>query len=298
MARMTSFRFTVVDDAALNATFARHAGATRFAYNQCLRAVKGAEAKSTNPAVKVPWSGFDLINYVNAWKRSEAAGRTWAVDSAGVATLIDVGLVWRGEVCAQVFEEAAVDLGRGLDAFSRSRAGEQRGRRTGFPVLSSVSDELSGSRSESEQAGGGVGRASTSAEAITARSRFRVIGVVKVVEDTRRGSGGFYGRATTASREPGSGSPPSPGIGLGGSSPSTSRLLTSTQRCGICNGKAMTTASSGLDWASAWLVVGGTDGTELDRRQPPAPRPCAAQTASGYSPSGLQAAALPQQEEG
>ena len=55
MARMTSFRFTVVDDAALNATFARHAGATRFAYNQCLRAVKGAlEAKSTNPAVKVP----------------------------------------------------------------------------------------------------------------------------------------------------------------------------------------------------------------------------------------------------
>lgn len=148
MARMTSFRFTVVDDAALNATFARHAGATRFAYNQCLRAVKGAlEAKSTNPAVKVPWSGFDLINYVNAWKRSEAAGRTWAVDSAGVATLIDVGLVWRGEVCAQVFEEAAVDLGRGLDAFSRSRAGEHRGRRTGFPT-SSVRDEP-GSRSES-----------------------------------------------------------------------------------------------------------------------------------------------------
>ena len=83
----------------------------------------------------MPWSGFDLINYVNAWKRSEAAGRTWAVDSAGVATLIDVGLVWRGEVCAQVFEEAAVDLGRGLDAFSRSRAGEHRGRRTGFPTF-------------------------------------------------------------------------------------------------------------------------------------------------------------------
>jgi putative transposase len=68
-------------------------------------------------------------------ERSEAAGRTWAVDSAGVATLIEVGLVWRREICAQVFEEAAVDLGRGLDAFSRSKAGERRGRRTGFPTF-------------------------------------------------------------------------------------------------------------------------------------------------------------------
>ena len=55
MARMTSFRFTVVDDAALNATFARNAGATRFAYNQCLRAVKGAlEAKSTTRRLRCP----------------------------------------------------------------------------------------------------------------------------------------------------------------------------------------------------------------------------------------------------
>lgn len=148
MARMTSFRFTVVDDAALDATFARHAGATRFAYNQCLRAVKGAlEARSTNPAVKVPWSGFDLINYVNAWKRSEAAGRTWAVDSAGVATLIDVGLVWRGEVCAQVFEEAAVDLGRGSTP-SRGPGPENTGDGEPGSPPSSVRDEP-GSRSES-----------------------------------------------------------------------------------------------------------------------------------------------------
>jgi hypothetical protein len=65
MARMTSFRFTVVDDAALNATFARHAGATRFAYNQCLRAVKGAlEAKSTNPAVKRAMGVLPLLPHL------------------------------------------------------------------------------------------------------------------------------------------------------------------------------------------------------------------------------------------
>jgi putative transposase len=85
MARMTSFRFTVVDDAVLNATFARHAGAARFAYNQCLRAVKDAlDAKTTNPAVKVPWSGFDLINHVNTWnapRRPGAPGRWTALAS-------------------------------------------------------------------------------------------------------------------------------------------------------------------------------------------------------------------------
>ncbi len=68
MARMTSFRFTVVDDPELEAVFARHAGAGRFAYNECLRGVKKALDDRTDPAQKVPWSGFDLINYFNAWE--------------------------------------------------------------------------------------------------------------------------------------------------------------------------------------------------------------------------------------
>jgi hypothetical protein len=35
---------------------------------------------------RVPWSGFDLINAFNAWKKSDDAGRVFAVDSIGHAT--------------------------------------------------------------------------------------------------------------------------------------------------------------------------------------------------------------------
>jgi putative transposase len=95
----------------------RHAGAARFAFNQSLALVKKAlDARVVDASVAVPWSGFDLINAFNAWKRSGAAGRVFAVDAAGAATVVAIGLRWRGEVCQQVFEEAAVDLGRGLAA--------------------------------------------------------------------------------------------------------------------------------------------------------------------------------------
>ncbi len=47
--------------------------------------------------------------------------------------LIDVGLPWRTEVCQQVFEEAAIDCGQALKAWSDSRDGERKGRRVGFP---------------------------------------------------------------------------------------------------------------------------------------------------------------------
>jgi len=54
----------------------RHAGASRYAYNQCLRLLADSlSARETDPSVDVPWSGFDLIDKFNQWKRSEAAGR-------------------------------------------------------------------------------------------------------------------------------------------------------------------------------------------------------------------------------
>ena len=113
---------------------ARHAGASRFAYNQCLRFVGDAlAAKRTDPRVKVPWSGFDLINAFNAWKRSEDAGRIFVAASDGTITKQIVGLGWRHEVSAQAFEEAAVDLGRALFAYTQARRGNL-GRQTGFPV--------------------------------------------------------------------------------------------------------------------------------------------------------------------
>jgi hypothetical protein len=55
---------------------ARHAGAARFAFNECLRMVKTALThRKTHPEVDVPWTGFDLINAFNGWKKTEDALR-------------------------------------------------------------------------------------------------------------------------------------------------------------------------------------------------------------------------------
>jgi hypothetical protein len=82
---------------------ARHAGASRFAYNQCLRPVADALAsKRTDPQVRVPWSGFDLINACNTWKRSEAAGRVFVAAADSTITKQVTGLAWRHEVSSQL----------------------------------------------------------------------------------------------------------------------------------------------------------------------------------------------------
>ncbi|HET6749158.1 MAG TPA: helix-turn-helix domain-containing protein [Actinomycetes bacterium] len=124
--RHTTFRFALDPTPAQAALLARHAGASRFAYNQCLRLVTDAlAARRTNPPV-VPWSGFDLINAFNAWKRSEHAGRVFVVGPDGTVTKQVTGLVWRHEVSAQVFEEAAIDLGRALAAYAEAKDGSGR----------------------------------------------------------------------------------------------------------------------------------------------------------------------------
>jgi putative transposase len=51
------------------------------------------DAKSRDSAVAVPWSGFDLINAFNGWKRSLAAGRVWTVDTAGATAKLSRGYV-------------------------------------------------------------------------------------------------------------------------------------------------------------------------------------------------------------
>ncbi len=122
--RHTSFSFALQLSANEEVKLRRHAGASRFAYNQCLRLCKNAlEARKQDPTSKVPRSGFDLINAFNAWKVSPAAG----VDEDGKP-----GLPWRQEILAQVFEEAAVDFSRGLQAFFSARQTASK-RRVGFP---------------------------------------------------------------------------------------------------------------------------------------------------------------------
>lgn len=114
MTRHTTFRYCLDPTAEQQQQqLARHAGAARFAFNRCLGIVKSAlTQRRADPSVEVPWTGFDLINAFNAWKKTEDAGQVFAVDTDGVAKTVVSGLVWRREVCQQVFEEAAVDCGR------------------------------------------------------------------------------------------------------------------------------------------------------------------------------------------
>ena len=93
--RHTTFRFGLGPTPAQARVLTRHAGASRFAYNQCLRlATDALAARRADPQVLVPWSGFDLMNAFNAWKRSEAAGRVFVVAPDGTTTKQITGLGW------------------------------------------------------------------------------------------------------------------------------------------------------------------------------------------------------------
>ena len=135
MTRHTTFRFCLDPTVEQHEVLARHAGAARFAFNQCLRTVKTALThRKSDPDTQVPWSGFDLINAFNAWKKTADAGRVFSVDTTGETQIVVTGLPWRGQVCQQVFEEAAVDCGRALGAWSDSRSGKRRGSRPPTPA--------------------------------------------------------------------------------------------------------------------------------------------------------------------
>jgi putative transposase len=167
------------------ALLVRHAGVSRFAYNQCLRLVTDAlAAKRVDPQVRVPWSGFDLVNAFNTWKRSEGAGRVFVAASDGTITRQVTGLVWRHEVSAQVFEEAAVDLGRALAVYADAKAGERRGR-VGFPRRKRKGRCRDSFRLRNKQ--GGSGRWCIQVGEGHSRSvTLPRIGQVQVHDDTRR----------------------------------------------------------------------------------------------------------------
>ena len=132
--RYTTFRFGLAPTPLQAGMLARHAGASRFAYNQCLQLVLDAlEARRAGTQVSVPWSRFDLINRFNAWKNSQAAGRMFVAASDGSVTEQVTGLVWRHAVSAQVFEEAAVDRSRALAAYRDGKTSTRKGRQVGFP---------------------------------------------------------------------------------------------------------------------------------------------------------------------
>ena len=164
---------------------ARHAGAARFAFNQCLAMVKdGLDARAVDGSVVVPWSGLDLINAFNAWKRSASSGRVFVVDSAGAVDEMATGLTWRNQVHQQVFEEAAVDVGRALAAFTASRKGRQSGRRVGFPKFKRKTAAVASFRLRQKTSNG---RGCIRVGEHTPRSiTLPRVGVLRVREDTRR----------------------------------------------------------------------------------------------------------------
>ncbi|MBX9921368.1 MAG: helix-turn-helix domain-containing protein, partial [Mycolicibacterium frederiksbergense] len=187
MDRYTTFRFCLEPTDEQEQVLARHAGASRFAFNQCLRIVKTAlTERASDSSTTVPWTGFDLINAFNAWKRTEAAGRAFAVDSAGVAAVVVTGLPWRRDVCQQVFEEAAVDVGKGLKSWADSRSGNRRGKQIGFPrfkkkTATIASFRLRNKHCKNKPAAIRVG-ASNKPRSITLPG----IGLIRVHDDTRR----------------------------------------------------------------------------------------------------------------
>jgi putative transposase len=187
MSRHTTFRFCLDPTVEQYQVLARHAGASRFAFNQCLQMVKTASTqRRTAPDKRVPWTGFDLINAFNSWKKTADAGRVIAVGTDGSAKVVVTGLAWRTTVCQQVFEEAAVDLSRGLQAWWDARSAKRNGKPVGFPRFKRRTGSLLSFRLRNKHS-----KSRSSAIRLGDNNRPRSvtlpgIGQIKVRDDTRR----------------------------------------------------------------------------------------------------------------
>ncbi|RDI43456.1 RNA-guided endonuclease TnpB family protein [Nocardia mexicana] len=187
MSRHTTFRYCLDPTIEQQRALARHAGAARFAFNRSLEFVKTALThRKTDPAHPVPWTGFSLINAFNLWKKTEAAGRVIVVDAAGVAEIEVTGLAWRTEVCQQVFEEAAVDCGRALAAFSDSRTGKRKGTRVGFPRFKKKNATAASFRLRNKTSRSGRVAIRIGDNEIPRSVTLPGIGILRLREDTRR----------------------------------------------------------------------------------------------------------------
>jgi putative transposase len=187
MSRHTTFRFCLDPTVEQHQVLARHAGAARFAFNQCLRMVKTVlTQRKTHPDADVPWTGFDLINAFNGWKKTEDAGRVFTVDTTGVAATVVTGLAWRRQVCQQVFEEAAVDCGRALSAWSESRSGKRKDKRVGFPRFKKKTGVVASFRLRNKHPNGRPPAIRVGDNGRPRSVTLPVIGQIGVFDDTRR----------------------------------------------------------------------------------------------------------------
>ena len=94
---------------------ASHAGAARFAYNAGLAHVKEAIDAGEKP----DWSFYSLVNWWNANKNSLTVGAD--------------GATWWQENSKESYCRALESLSKGLSNWSKSRRGDRKGRKVGFP---------------------------------------------------------------------------------------------------------------------------------------------------------------------
>ena len=95
---------------------ASHAGAARFAYNAGLAHVKDMLEKGEAPE----WSHYALRRWWNANKDA------LAVNPA-------TGVVWWSQNSKEAYSMALRDLAQGLSNWAKSRKGQRKGKRVGFP---------------------------------------------------------------------------------------------------------------------------------------------------------------------
>ena len=99
---------------------ASHAGAARFAYNAGLAHVKEA-LENGEPT---DWSHYALLRWWNANKDELAANQT-------------TGVVWWGQNSKEAYSGGLRSLAQGFSNWSKSRKGQRKGKRVGFPKFKS-----------------------------------------------------------------------------------------------------------------------------------------------------------------
>lgn len=99
---------------------ASHAGAARFAYNAGLAHVK----ETLENGESADWSHYALRRWWNANKDTLAVNQ-------------DTGVVWWSQNSKEAYGGGLRDLARGLSNWSKSRKGQRKGRRVGFPKFKS-----------------------------------------------------------------------------------------------------------------------------------------------------------------
>lgn len=140
MTRAVTFKFALDPNRAQESALFAHAGAARVAFNHHLSRIKAnldqREAERTYDlaadelARSLSWSKFSFINEFNAWKNGQIETSPHNEDGT-------VGLAWRGEVNADVFECASVNAAQALANFSDARTGKRAGKAVGFPKFKS-----------------------------------------------------------------------------------------------------------------------------------------------------------------